>query len=191
MSYASLAEFLAELQDIGEHYRIAVPVDSALELAAITDRVGRSSPNGGPAILFESVKNSTIPVVTNLLGSRRRLCLSLGIADLNEVSANLDRQLQLEQPGGWLDSLKLIPGWSGLGKWTPKSVKTAACQQVVRLGRDVNLWDLPVPRSWPGQRPTPYTAPAGKVAPLKDRSVTLPNSAASARVPAGTLSRCL
>ena len=151
MSFASLSEFLAELQDRGELVRIAAPVDSALELAAITNRIARSWPGGGPAILFESVKNSTIPVLTNLLGSRRRLCHSLGVDDLNEVSANLDRRLQLEQPNGWLDSLKLVPGWGGLGKWTPKSVKTAACQQVVRLGRDVNLWDLPVPRSWPDE----------------------------------------
>jgi len=151
MPYASLGEFIAELQDNGELIRIAAQVDSALELAAITDRVGRTSPNGGPALLFENVKNSTIPVVTNLLGSRRRLCRSLGVADLDDVSANLDRRLQSEQPSGWLDSLRLVPGWGGLGKWTPKSVKTAACQQVVRLGRDVNLWDLPVPRSWPDE----------------------------------------
>ena len=61
----------------------------------------------------------------------------------------LEQRLQLEQPSGWLESLKLVPGLGNLGKWAPKSVKTAACQQVVRLGRDVNLWDLPVPRSWP------------------------------------------
>ena len=151
MPYATLAEFLTELQDDGELVRIPVPVDSALELAAITDRVAKSSPFGGPALLFENVKNSTIPVVTNLLGSQRRLCRSLGVADLNELAADLDRRLQSESGGGWLDAFKLVPGWGGLSKWTPKLVKTAACQQVVRLGRDVNLWDLPTPRCWPDE----------------------------------------
>ena len=151
MTFASLAEFLAVLQDNGELVRITVPVDSALEMAAITDRVAKSSSEGGPALLFENVKNSKIPVVTNLLGSRRRLCLCLGVSDLDAVAAELDRRWLTDQPGGWLDALKIVPGWGGLSKWTPKLVKSATCQQVVRLGRDVNLWDLPVPRCWPGE----------------------------------------
>ena len=111
MTFASLAEFLAVLQDNGELVRITVPVDSALEMAAITDRVAKSSTDGGPALLFENVKNSKIPVVTNLLGSRRRLCLCLGVSGLDDVGAELDRRWLTEQPGGWLDALKLVPGW--------------------------------------------------------------------------------
>ncbi|MEI8020738.1 MAG: UbiD family decarboxylase domain-containing protein [Schlesneria sp.] len=38
-----------------------------------------------------------------------------------------------------------------MSRWAPKRIKAATCQQVVRLGRDVNLWDLPVPRCWPGE----------------------------------------
>ena len=158
MPYATLAEFLAELHDSGELVRIAAPVDSALELAAITDRAVRSNPAGSPALLFENVKKTTIPVVTNLMGSERRLCLCLGVSDLDEISGELDRRLLQEQPGGWLDALKLAPGWAGLGKWSPKPVKTAPCQQVVRLGRDVNLWDLPIPRSWPDEQYPVITA---------------------------------
>lgn len=151
MPYAALGEFLAELQDHGELLRIAATVDSALELAAITDHITKSAPDGGPVLLFESVKNCSIPVVTNLLGSRCRVCRSLNVEDLDQIPTLLDQRLQFEQPGGWLESLKLVPGLPNLGRWTPKAVKTAACQQVVRLGRDVNLWDLPVPRSWPGE----------------------------------------
>lgn len=158
MSFASLSEFLAELQDTGELIRISVPVDSSLELAAITDHVGRSSPQGGPALLFEAVRNSTIPVVTNLLGSRSRLCRCLEVTEIDEVAARLDQRIQSEQAGSWLDALKLAPGWGGLSKWASRTVKTAACQQVVRLGRDVNLWDLPVPRSWPGEEHPVITA---------------------------------
>ncbi len=149
MPYASLGEFLAELQDDSDIVRIAATVDSALELSAITDRLTKTSPNGGPAIIFENVKNSIVPVITNLLGSRRRLCRCLGVANLDDVAANLDRTMPPDQQGGWLDSLKMASGWGGLNQWAPKLVKTAACQQVVRLGRDVSLWDLPVPRCWP------------------------------------------
>ncbi len=152
MSYDSLAEFLSQLQDHGELVRVSATVDPALELAAITDRVAKSSTGSGPALLFESVKNSSLPVVTNLLGSHRRLCLCLGTDSLDELSAELDRRLQSPSPGGWLDALKLVPDWGGLSRWLPKLVKTGAVQQVVRMGRDVNLWDLPIPRSWPGER---------------------------------------
>ena len=151
MSYESLADFLAVLQDRGELVRISAPVDPALELAAISDRVAKTSTGGGPALLFENVKNSTFPLVTNLLGSRRRLCLCLGVDGLDGLATDLDRRLQSQQASGWLDALKLVPDWGGAGKWLPKLVKTGACQQVVRLGRDVNLWDLPIPRCWPGE----------------------------------------
>jgi 4-hydroxy-3-polyprenylbenzoate decarboxylase len=158
MPYTALGEFLAELQDNGELVRIAASVDSSLEIAAITSRVATSSPSGGPALLFENVKNSTIPVVTNLLGSRGRICRSLGVARLDDLAADLDRRYQTEPPGGWLDVLKPGLGGTGLNRWAPKSVKTAACQQVVRLGRDINLWDLPVPRSWPDEQYPVITA---------------------------------
>lgn len=149
MRYASLSEFLAELQDCGELIRVAASVDSALELSAIVEQVRMNSPDGGPAILFENVRNATIPVVTNLLGNRRRLCRCLGISDLEELPSILDQRMQLTRPNGWLSSF--TSGGNGLNKWGPKSIKTGTCQQVVRLGRDVDLWGLPIPRCWPDE----------------------------------------
>lgn len=151
MPYDSLGDFLAELQDKQELVRIAAPVDSALELAAITDRVTKTNGDGGPALFFENVRNASIPVVTNLLGRPRRLCSCLGVDHLDDVSLLLDRRVQTESSGSWLDVLKLTPNWGSLSKWAPRSVKTALCQQVVRMGRDVSLWDLPVPRCWPDE----------------------------------------
>ncbi|WP_010582775.1 UbiD family decarboxylase [Schlesneria paludicola] len=151
MPYDSLGDFLAELQDKQELVRIAAPVDSALELAAITDRVTKSNSDGGPALFFENVRNASIPVVTNLLGRPRRLCCCLGVDHLDDVSLLLDRRIQADSSASWLDALKLVPNWGSLSKWAPRSVKTALCQQVVRMGRDVSLWELPVPRCWPGE----------------------------------------
>lgn len=151
MSNDSLAEFLTNLADHGELVRVSADVDSSLEIAALTDQVAKSSRDGGPAILFENVKNSNVPIVTNLLGSARRLCLALGAESLDQLAAGIDQRSRPQSSGGWLDALKITPDWSETGKWSPKPVKSAICQQVVRLGRDVNLWDLPVPRSWPGE----------------------------------------
>lgn len=156
MPHEFLTDFLSRLQDAGELVRIAAPVDTGLEIAAITDRVSKSS-GGGPALLFERPRNSSIPVVSNLLGSRRRLCLALGIDSLDQLSEKMSRLLQPE-PGGWLEALKLVPSMSGLTRFAPRVIKTAVCQQVVKLGRDVNLWDLPIPRCWPDEANPVITA---------------------------------
>ncbi|MFO0916880.1 MAG: UbiD family decarboxylase [Planctomycetaceae bacterium] len=144
----SLSEFLAILEDQGELRRIASPVDPALEIAEITLRVSRQS-DGGPALFFESVRGSKIPVVTNLLGSRGRICKALSVRCLDELSARWDSAApSAEGPARWLEALKLTsPGAS----FAPRVVKTGYCQQIVKLGRDVNLWELPVLRSWPNE----------------------------------------
>ncbi|MEI8381462.1 MAG: UbiD family decarboxylase [Planctomycetota bacterium] len=156
MPHEFLSDFVSRLQDAGELVRISAPVDTGLEVAAITDRVCKS-PDGGPALLFEKPKNSSIPVITNLLGSRRRLCLALGIDSLDQLTDRLGRQLRSES-GGWLEALKLAPSTSGLSKFAPRTIKTAVCQQVVKLGRDVSLWDLPIPRHWPDEANPVITA---------------------------------
>ena len=61
-----LRGFLALLEEKGQLRRITAPVDSDLELAAIADRVLAM---GGPALLFENVIGSTMPVAVNTLGT--------------------------------------------------------------------------------------------------------------------------
>lgn len=150
MAYELLGDFLSELQDTGELVRIPVPVDSALELAEITERICKT-PGGGPALFFENVRGSTIPVVANLLGSRQRLCRALGVSSLEELSRRMQAFLQPEQPEGWLGTLKRMPELAQRAMLPPRTVRTGLCQQVVKLGRDVNLWDFPVPRCWPDE----------------------------------------
>lgn len=156
MPHEFLNDFLSRLQDAGELVRIAAPVDTGLEIAAITDRVSKTL-TGGPALLFERPRNSSIPVVTNLLGSQRRICLALGVDSLDQLPEKMTRLLQPES-GGWLEALKLVPSMSGLTRFAPRVIKTAVCQQVVKLGRDVNLWDLPIPRCWPDEANPVITA---------------------------------
>ena len=88
MAYDNLSDFLSELQDDGELVRISAEVDPILEITEITDRVSKS-PHGGPALFFENVKGSSMPVVINLLGSYRRMCRSLGVGSFEEVAERL------------------------------------------------------------------------------------------------------
>jgi 4-hydroxy-3-polyprenylbenzoate decarboxylase len=156
MAHEFLNDFLSRLQDAGELVRIAAEVDTGLELAAITNRVART-PGGGPALLFEKPRNSSIPIVTNLLGSRRRLSLAFGVDSLDQLPERMSKLLEAES-GGWLEALKLVPSTASLTRFAPRVIKTAVCQQVVKLGRDVNLWDLPIPRCWPDEANPVITA---------------------------------
>src|ERR687891_472530 len=73
--HASLRTFLERLSRENEIITIKSEVDPYLELAEIHRRV---ISDGGPALLFERVKGSRYPVVTNLFGTERRIDLAFG-----------------------------------------------------------------------------------------------------------------
>jgi 4-hydroxy-3-polyprenylbenzoate decarboxylase len=149
MPHDSLGDFLSQLEDSGELVRVAAPADAALELAEITRRLSQGR-EGGPAIIFESVRGSAMPVVTNLLGSHRRLCRALGVRSLDELVTRCESESG--PPGGsWLESLTRSPFGKSAANFAPRMIKQGFCQQIVKLGRDVNLWELPIPRSWPDE----------------------------------------
>ena len=155
--YEHLSDFLSELDDDGELVRISAEVDPVLEIAAITDRVCRQS-GDGPALFFDHVKDHQLPVVTNLLGSRRRMCRALGVTCLDEMAERIAAVIQPDVPEGWLETLKLVPQLAQLTKLPPKMVKTGVCQQVVHVGSDVTLDGLPIPHCWPGEAGPVITA---------------------------------
>ncbi|MCA6362736.1 MAG: UbiD family decarboxylase [Bacteroidetes bacterium] len=69
MSYASLRACVEDLERHGHLIRIREEVDPYLEMAAIHLRVHEA---GGPALLFENVKGSAFPAVSNLFGTIER-----------------------------------------------------------------------------------------------------------------------
>jgi UbiD family decarboxylase len=73
--HSNLRSFLDLLARENDLIRINAEVDPYLELAEIHRRVIE---RGGPALLFERVKNSRYPVVTNLFGTARRIELAFG-----------------------------------------------------------------------------------------------------------------
>lgn len=143
-----LADWLAQWHDVRELVRVSAEVDAVYEIAAITDRV--RSDQGSPAVLFDHVRGQTMPVVTNLLGSPRRLSAAFGVTSLDALSQRIDDWLSISLPRGKFDTWKLLPRLAELSQWPPTVVKSGLCQQVVKLGRDVNLADLPALTMWPG-----------------------------------------
>src|SRR5580698_10173104 len=67
--YNSLQACIADLEKHGHLVRIKDEVDPYLQMAAIHMRV---FDNKGPAILFENVKGSKFPAVSNLFGTLDR-----------------------------------------------------------------------------------------------------------------------
>lgn len=67
--YRNLEECILDLEKSGQLVRVHEEVDPYLEMAAIHMRVNAA---GGPALLFENVKGSKFPAVSNLFGDLER-----------------------------------------------------------------------------------------------------------------------
>jgi 4-hydroxy-3-polyprenylbenzoate decarboxylase len=146
VAYRNLREFLSRLEREGELKRIGLEVDPVLEITEITDRVTKA---GGPALLFERPKGSQVPVVINLLGSKRRLQLALEVGHVDEVAARIRTLIDVPRPEGMLDKLKLLGRLGELDSAFPRTVKSGPCQEVVR--RDgFSLGEFPILQCWPG-----------------------------------------
>jgi 4-hydroxy-3-polyprenylbenzoate decarboxylase len=141
MLYRCLSEFLEDLAQGGELTRLEEQVDPASELAQVA---ARSPGSGGPALLLGAVKGHDLPVLCNLLATEGRICRGLGVATLEELSNRIARLLDAAGPEGWFERLKGGAQPAALGSAVPRKVKSAAVQQIVRLGSDINLGELPL-----------------------------------------------
>jgi 4-hydroxy-3-polyprenylbenzoate decarboxylase len=151
--YSDLRDFVAQLERLGELKRVAAEVSPRLEMTEICDRVLRQ---GGPALLFERPAGHTIPVLGNLFGTVRRVCLAMGVEDttsLREIGKLLAALREPEAPKGMRDLWERLPELKGLASrvfdMIPKELSSGPCQEVVWEGKDVDLARLPVQTCWP------------------------------------------
>ncbi len=147
MAFDSTRDFIAALEAAGELKRIAVPVDPELEITEIADRVMKS-PGGGPALLFENVRGSGVPLLINALGSRRRMEMVCGSEKIGEVTENFLAMLEPRGSLSFLDKIKMLPKLKQVNDIFPVEVKRGACQEVVVDDPSFDL--LPVCKCWPG-----------------------------------------
>jgi 4-hydroxy-3-polyprenylbenzoate decarboxylase len=155
MPYQGLAEFLECLGQQGQLARVAVPVDPRLEIAEITARAVKA---GGPALVFADVSGHPFPAVTNLFGTPGRLSAALGVATLADAAGVIAGLVASAEPEGWFEQIVSGGTRAKLRKLAPKTVRTGACQQIVALGTDVDLGELPVLRCWPEETAGSITA---------------------------------
>jgi 4-hydroxy-3-polyprenylbenzoate decarboxylase len=156
MAFRDLREFIALLEKRAELVKVTAPVSSELEVAEIADRLVKT---GGPAVLFTNVKGATVPLAMNLFGTMERMCLALGVKNLDEIGARVNELLEPEIPTGFLDKLKMLPKLAQMADFLPKTVSHAPCQEVVEKD-NASLAFLPIVKTWPDDGGPFITLPA-------------------------------
>lgn len=145
MAYQDLREFIAALEKAGELKRISFEVDPKLEMTEFADRAVKS---GGPALLFEKPKGSSVPVLINAFASDRRMEIALGVGKMEEFADRISGFMDMKAPEGLMNKLKMLPKLAELGAFFPKNVSSGPCQEVI-LRDNFSLHQLPVLTTWP------------------------------------------
>lgn len=146
--YKDLPEFISKLEKENELIRIKEPVSAELEISEFYLKEIEKG-ESGKALLFENVDDSDIPVLINAIGSFKRLKLAFGGAELDELASEIKAFTDLSPPNGWGEKLSKLKQFAGARKFFPKTVKKAACQEIVLTGDEVDLSKIPVIKSWP------------------------------------------
>jgi len=141
-----LREFLSGLEKDGDLARVRAEVDPCLEVTEIVNRVLAQD---GPALLFEQVSGSSMPLAMNVFGAERRMCRALGVERLDEVGERIGELLKAEAPQGLAGMKDMLRKAATMRAVPPKSVRSGACQEVARSGSEVNLLELPGIQAWP------------------------------------------
>ncbi len=147
--YGSLREYIDTLERHGELLRVGARVSPRFEIAEITDRMAKSE-GGGKALLFENT-GTEFPVLTNMMGSDRRMALALGAESLDDIARRIDSMLgrALAPKGSLVDKLRMLPLLADMSRWFPREASgRGTCQQVVLKGDEADIGRLPLLRSW-------------------------------------------
>ncbi|MEM9913585.1 MAG: UbiD family decarboxylase domain-containing protein [Planctomycetota bacterium] len=179
MTYPNLRDFVDALDAAGELHRVTAPVSSMLEITEIADRVSKSAaanesahaeafdPHhhglGGKALLFENVQTpegqAKFPCLINAFGSYRRMEMAMGCdgeagtsggGGFDGLAERVASLVKPEPPSSLMEKLKKgVELAKVAGQVPPKVVKSGVCQEVVNVGDDINLFDLPIIKCWP------------------------------------------
>jgi 4-hydroxy-3-polyprenylbenzoate decarboxylase len=103
---------------------------------------------GGPALLFEKPKGSSIPVLINAFASKRKMEIALEVDSVDEIAARISEYLEMRMPQGLIGKLKMLPKLAEMGSFFPKVVSDGACKEVIRKD-GFSLDEFPILHCWP------------------------------------------
>lgn len=144
MTYGNLREFVEALEKNGDLTRVNAEVSPELEITEIASRVVKEE---GPALLFENVKGSDIPLFINAFGSRRRMKMILDTDDFQSLVGDfLDDLLKHKTSLSAFEKLKSLPKLKQISDILPTVVKSAPCQEVVEEQSGFDMF--PILKCW-------------------------------------------
>ncbi|HET7644023.1 MAG TPA: UbiD family decarboxylase [Nitrososphaeraceae archaeon] len=83
-----LREFIELLENESEIIRIKKRVASTFELPAIVSKL-----DGNKAVVFENVENKSIPIISNLIGTRKRFAMAMGSKENNDIHKIINKSI--------------------------------------------------------------------------------------------------
>jgi 4-hydroxy-3-polyprenylbenzoate decarboxylase len=140
-----LRDWIAALERDGDLVRVRPRVDPHLEITEIADRAMKS---GAPALLFEDVAGSDMPVLINQFGTERRMCAALGTDSLDALGGRIEALLDLQPPQGVVAKMKALGKLRELASFSSKLVREGPCQEVWLDEPDLDR--VPILTCWPG-----------------------------------------
>ena len=140
--YKNLQEYIDRLEREGELIRVKTPVSSRFEIAELTDRQAKSE-GGGKALLFENT-DAEFPVLTNMMGSKRRMAMALGVEQLEDIGKRIEALLgdALSPKATMWDKMKMLPLLADVAKWFPK--QTIFNKTRMQITQNGNIGRLPL-----------------------------------------------
>src|SRR5689334_17649663 len=147
MPFESLGEYIEALDRIGQLKRVKTRVSANLEIAEILRRLMYNRDQ--PAVLFENVEDSAMPVLGNAFGTLDRLHIALDSQNFNEIGERIVELTKMKIPSGILDKLKMLPKFSEIAEYGPKYVESGPVTQIIEK-ETANLKSLPILKSFIG-----------------------------------------
>jgi 2,5-furandicarboxylate decarboxylase 1 len=80
MAFSGIKDYIAYLKENGELLTLSTPLSPKFEISTILSELGKKE---APAFLFENVKGHQLHVIGNLLGTKKRLSMALGVDQEN------------------------------------------------------------------------------------------------------------
>lgn len=150
----NLSEFIELLESEGELLRIGEEISPEIEISKITDAESKK-PGGGKALLFTNVVDGgkrKFNVATNLFGSEKRMAMALGVGNLEEAGNRISELIKTRPPKSFSEIFGLAKSALSILKTSPRKWNKKApppCQEVVKLGNEIDIGDIPVLKCWP------------------------------------------
>jgi 2,5-furandicarboxylate decarboxylase 1 len=120
MAFFGIKGFIEYLKEEGELLTLSTPLSPKFEISTILSELGKKE---APALLFDKVKGYEFPVIGNLLGTKKRLSMALGVKQENlfeGILSKLEKRIppvllkgssskEIITKKGEIDLLQLLP----------------------------------------------------------------------------------